>query len=112
MTGTVTAIPLEGGDEDDGVLDMAIAAKAPLEEAGTAPSLAMQQLGLLAVPRVSPDADRRIEDWIVSHLDLALAEKPKAGPRSIWHQLVDRLPTARQAPHRRPITGGPETAFA
>lgn len=112
MASTVTPIPLECGYEDDGVLGMAIGPKGPLGRTDAAPSLAMQQLGLLAAPRVAADADRLIEDWIVSHLDLALEETPRTGPRSIWHQLVDRLPMARQAPHRRPVRGGPETAFA
>jgi anti-anti-sigma factor len=108
MTGPLSAIPLE----DDDALDIALGVELPPEGPVAAPSLAMQQFGLLASPSAASDVDRRMEDWIASHLDLALEETPSVGPRSIWHQLVDRLPMARQAPHRRPIRGGPETAFA
>jgi anti-anti-sigma factor len=96
MASALAAIPVEGGTGDGGALD------------GT---MAIRQLGLLATPRVGREADRRIEDWIASQVDLALEVGTTAAPRSVWHQLVDRLPMTRTAPRRRPIRGGPETAF-
>lgn len=115
MASSIAAIPLDAGDGDDGVLDLVGGAKGPRGSSRPAPALAMEQLGLLAPqdrPVAGPEADRRIEDWIVSHLDLALEVRPKASPRTIWHQLIEKLPMARSAPHRRPAVGGPETAFA
>jgi anti-anti-sigma factor len=73
--------------------------------------LAMQQLGLMASPRVADD-DRRIEEWIASQLDLTPEFEPARDSRNLWSRFIDRLPVARRAPKRRPSTGGPETAFA
>src|SRR5215470_11387824 len=112
MASSVTAIPLDGGMGDDGVLEMTFGPKAPLDRSDTGPPLAMQHFGLLASPHVASGVDRRVEDWIASQVDLALEVDTNAGPRSIWHQLVDMLPVSRQAPSRRLLRGGPETAFA
>src|SRR5262249_14934662 len=102
--------------DEESIMASAIAA-IPLDDAtgsGEGPCLAMQQVGLLATPQVEPGGDRRIEDWIASHLDLDVALEPPAGQarRTIWHQLIDRLPNARPGPVRRRIRGGLETAFA
>ncbi len=112
MASTVNAIPLDDAAGDGGVLAMAIDPRDPPGDSGAGHSLAMQQFGLLAAPRNPVDADRRMEDWIASQLDLALAIEPAHHPRSIWNQLIDRLPVLRRTSSRRPLRGGAETAFA
>ena len=112
MASSVNAIPLECGSEDEDVLGVATDPGRKVKDAGVRSSLAMQDLGLLAVPQAGVDEDRRIADWIASQLDLALAEENAPHRRNVWNQLIDRLPAAaapRAAARRR---GGAETAFA
>ena len=112
MTSSLTAIPLDGGTGDEGVLSIATPPRVPPERSGAGSSPAMQPFGLLAAGHAAPALDRRMEEWIASQVDLALDVETRAAPRTIWHQFIDRLPMARQAQSRRVIRGGPETAFA
>ena len=112
MGSSVAAIPLDDGTRDDGVPGVLTMAQGGFEDSHYGPSLAMQEFGLLAPLRVLPAVDRRVEDWIASQLDLALEIEPKTGPRTVWHQLIEKLPMTRPARARRPVRGGPETAFA
>jgi anti-anti-sigma factor len=106
------AISLDGETEDAGFPGPAFDLADAVEPEHALSSLAMQEFGLLAAPRVVSDDDRRIEDWIASQLDLGPEVAPCHGQRNIWNSLIDKLPVALRSPKRRPLRGGPETAFA
>jgi anti-anti-sigma factor len=112
MSSTIATIPLDGRPDDDGVVGMGHKVRASIEGAVTGASLAMQVYGLLASPRVTLDADRLIEDWIVSQVDLSLDVETPPRQRNVWHQLIKGLPALRRIPQRRLVRGGLETAFA
>lgn len=111
MSTGLDAIPLDGApDDDDLLLLLPPAGRAAVKQAE--PGLAMQQMGLLAAPRPALDDDRRMEDWIASQIDLSLSIESPRTEKTIWNQLIDRLPALRRGPHRRVPRGGAETAFA
>jgi anti-anti-sigma regulatory factor len=112
MSSTIAAIPLDERPDDDAVVGMGHEVRDSGERAVTGASLAMREYGLLASPRVGPDADRRMEDWIASQIDLSLDIEPAPRPRNVWNQLIKGLPALRRIPQHRPVRGGPETAFA
>jgi anti-anti-sigma regulatory factor len=65
--------------------------------ASTKTSLHAERVGLLARTVTSSRADdRRMEDWIASHLDLE--ELSAAKPRGPWAQIIDSLPGLKKKP--------------
>ncbi len=71
------AISLDGEPDDRPCRGGRPSLSSRADSAGS--SLAMQQLGLMASPRVADD-DRRIEEWIASQLDLSLEIGPSSQP--------------------------------
>ena len=62
-------------------------------------SLLSERMGLLAgtaLPAHANEGDRRMEDWIASHLDLGELSTPKS--RSPWARLIENLPGMRKKP--------------
>jgi anti-anti-sigma factor len=73
---------------------------APAAGAREAPktSLHSERMGLLACGSApSHHVDRRMEDWIASHLDLGELSAPR--PRSPWSRIIDNLPGLKKKPN-------------
>ena len=69
------------------------------EEAAST-SLHSERMGLLARNSTrSHHDDRRMEDWIASHLDLG--EQSAPGPRSPWAQIIENLPGLKKKPNNK-----------
>jgi anti-anti-sigma factor len=79
-------------------------------ENGLSTALEAQRFGILAGPPLQVDGERRIEAWIASNLDLDTPTE--TAPRNIWDRIIDRLPTSRRVPRKRPLRGGVETSFS
>src|SRR6476659_10167468 len=77
--------------------------RAPLATVGAGAvqtSLHSERMGLLArTSTKSPHDDRRMEDWIASHLDLGEPGAP--GPRSPWAQIIEKLPGLKKKPKNK-----------
>ncbi len=60
-------------------------------------SLLSERMGLLSGPGVRPrEDDRRMEDWIASHLDLGEVAAPRSS--SAWAKIIENLPGAKRKP--------------
>jgi anti-anti-sigma factor len=63
-------------------------------------SLHSERMGLLArTATPSHHDDRRMEDWIASHLDLGELKAP--GPRSPWAHIIENLPGSKKKPNNK-----------
>jgi anti-anti-sigma factor len=70
-------------------------------------SLLSERMGLLAAPRAqSRQDDRRMEEWIASHLDLG--EVSTIRPASQWARIIENLPGLK----RKPMATGRQSSGA
>ena len=69
-------------------------------EEATKTSLHTERMGLLArASAPSHHDDRRMEEWIASHLDLG--ELASSRPRSPWAQIIENLPGMKKKPNNK-----------
>jgi anti-anti-sigma factor len=86
-------------DVDDAALP-----DARLAKRGDSPprtSLLSERMGLLAEPSTQAQQDdRRLEEWIASHLDLGELSAPKSS--SPWARIIENLPGLKRKPKQNP----------